>query len=139
LTAAYGLNDSPAALAAWIIEKFRDWADCSGDLYSRFTRDELLSNVTLYWMTETIHSSVRLYFEVAKAPLAFSANDFVHVPCAIARFAEETPFPARGWVERGYNVQRWTELAPGGHFAAAEEPTLLAEDIRAFFRQFRKS
>lgn len=137
-TAAYGLNDSPAALAAWILEKFRDWSDCDGDLYRRFTRDELLSNVTLYWVTETIHSSFRLYYEGRKAPLHFGPGDFVHVPCAIAHFPKEAPFPPRNWVERGYNVQRWTEMPRGGHFAAMEEPELLAEDIHAFFRGFRE-
>jgi pimeloyl-ACP methyl ester carboxylesterase len=136
-TAAYGLNDSPAALAAWMLEKFRDWSDCNGDLYRRFSRDELLSNVTLYWVTETVHSSFRLYYESSKAPLHFGPGDFVHVPCAIARFPKEAPFPPRNWVERGYNVQRWTEMPRGGHFAAAEEPELLAEDLRAFFRGFR--
>jgi len=137
-TAAYGVNDSPAALAAWILEKFRDWADCDEDVYRRFSRDELLANVTLYWMTETIHSSFRLYYEGARSPLHFGPNDFVHVPCGIARFPKEEPFPPRPWVERGYNVQRWTEMPRGGHFAAAEEPELLAEDIRAFFRGLRK-
>jgi pimeloyl-ACP methyl ester carboxylesterase len=136
-TAAYGLNDSPAALAAWIIEKFRDWSDCNGDIYSRFTQDDLLANVTLYWTTETIYSSFRLYWEVARAPLHFAEGDFASVPCAIARFPKEAPFPPRQWVERGYNVQRWTEMPRGGHFAAAEEPELLAEDIRSFIRRLR--
>jgi pimeloyl-ACP methyl ester carboxylesterase len=138
-TAAYGLNDSPAGLAAWILEKFRDWSDCGGDLYRRFTRDELLTNVTLYWMTETIHSSFRLYYEAGRAPLHFGEGDFLAVPCAIARFPKEEPFPPREWIERGYNVQRWTDMPRGGHFAAAEEPEVLAEDIRAFFRSFRES
>lgn len=138
LTAAYGLNDSPAALAAWIVEKFRDWSDCDGDVYRRFTRDELLANVTLYWLSETIYSSFRLYYEGRKAPLQFGPGDFVKVPCAIARFPKEAPFPPRAWVERGYNVQSWTEMLHGGHFAAAEEPELLAQDIRAFFRRFRE-
>jgi pimeloyl-ACP methyl ester carboxylesterase len=136
-TAAYGLNDSPAGLAAWISEKFRNCSDCDGELYRRFTRDELLTNVTLYWMTETIYSSFRLYYESRKAPLQFGLGDFVAVPCAIAHFPKEDPFPPREWIERGYNVQRWTEMPRGGHFAAAEEPELLAEDIRAFFRGFR--
>lgn len=136
-TAAYGLNDSPAALAAWILEKFRDWSDCDGDVYRKFTRDELLANVTLYWMTETIHSSFRLYYESGKAPLHFAAEDRVRVPCAIAHFPREEPFPPRAWIERGYNVRQWTEMPRGGHFAAMEEPELLAKDIRAFFRQFR--
>ena len=133
-TAAYGLNDSPAGLAAWMLEKFREWSDCDGDVYRRFTRDELLANATLYWMTETIHSSSRLYYEGGKAPLRFGPDDFVSAPCAIARFPKELPFPPRDWAERGYNVQRWTEMPGGGHFAAAEEPEALAEDIRAFFR-----
>jgi len=136
-TAAYGLNDSPAALAAWILEKFRSWPDCEGNLERRFTLDELLANVTLYWMTETIHSSFRLYFETRKAPLQFGEGDFVDVPCAIARFPKEEPFPPREWIDRGYNVQQWTQMPSGGHFAAAEEPGLLAEDIRRFFRLFR--
>jgi len=136
-TAAYGLNDSPAGLAAWILEKFREWSDCDGDLYNRFSRDELLANVTLYWMTETIHSSFRLYFEGRKAPLQFGPGDFIQAPCAIAHFPKELPFPPRAWIERGYNIQHWTDMPQGGHFAAAEEPKLLAEDIRAFFRQFR--
>ncbi len=133
----FGLNDSPAGLAAWILEKFREWSDCDGDLYRRFTRDELLANVTLYWMTETIHSSFRLYFEGRKAPLQFGPADFVHVPCAIAHFPKELLFPPREWVERGYNIQHWRDMPHGGHFAAAEEPELLAEDIRTFFRQLR--
>jgi pimeloyl-ACP methyl ester carboxylesterase len=136
-TAAYGLNDSPAGLAAWILEKFREWSDCDGDVYRRFTPDELLANLTLYWMTETIHSSFRLYFEGRRAPLQFGEGEFVHVPTAIAHFPKELPFPPRVWIERGYNVQHWTEMPRGGHFAAAEEPDLLAEGLRAFLRRFR--
>ena len=137
LTAAYGLNDSPAALAAWIISKFRDWADCDGDVERRFTKDELLTNVTLYWMTQTIHSSVRLYYETKKAPVHFQRGEFVRVPCAIARFPKEAPFPPREWIERGYTIQRWTDMPRGGHFAAAEEPELLADDVQAFFQRLR--
>jgi pimeloyl-ACP methyl ester carboxylesterase len=136
-TVAYGLNDSPAALAAWILEKFRDWADCDGDLERRFTKDELLCNVTLYWMTETIHSSCRLYREASQAPLHFAKGDYVHVPCGVAFFPKEAPFPPRTWVERGYNIQRWTDMPSGGHFAAAEEPELLVKDVREFFRGLR--
>jgi len=136
-TAAYGLNDSPAALAAWILEKFRLWADCDGDLAHRFTLDELLTNVTLYWLTQTIPSSFRLYFESRQAPFHLAPGERVTVPTAIARFPKEDPFPIRPWIERGYNVQRWTEMPSGGHFAAWEEPQLLAEDLRTFFRPFR--
>ncbi len=136
-TASYGLNDSPAGLAAWILEKFLKWSDSDGELERRFTIDELLANVTLYWMTQTIHSSFRLYFEGRKAPLQFAEGEFVGVPCAIARFPKEEPFPPRAWIERGYNIQQWTDMPSGGHFAAAEEPALLAQDIRQFFRRFR--
>jgi pimeloyl-ACP methyl ester carboxylesterase len=138
-TAAYGLNDSPAALAAWIIEKCRDWSDCDGDVERRFSKDELLTNVTLYWMTETIHSSCRLYYETKKAPLQFKPDEKVRVPCAIAHFPREAPFPPRRWIERGYNVQQWTEMPRGAHFAAAEEPELLARDIAGFFHNLKST
>ncbi|MGH9480956.1 MAG: epoxide hydrolase family protein [Terriglobales bacterium] len=136
-TAAYGLNDSPAALAAWIVEKFRSWSDCDGEVESRFSRDDLLSNVTLYWLTQTIASSCRLYWETRRAPLRFKPGQSIGVPCGVARFPKEAPFPPRAWVERGYNLQRWSEMPRGGHFAAWEEPELLAQDIRAFFRGLR--
>ncbi len=136
-TPAYALNDSPAGLAAWILEKFREWSDCGGDLYSRFSRDELLTNVTLYLMTETISSSFRMYLAGRRSPLHFSSDDFVRSPCAIACFPQEILIPPREWVERGYNVQRWTKMPRGGHFAAAEEPKMLAADLRTFFRTLR--
>jgi pimeloyl-ACP methyl ester carboxylesterase len=136
-TTAYGLNDSPAGLAAWILEKFHEWSDSSGDLYRHLSRDELLTNVTLYWMTQTISSSCRMYFENRKAPLHFGPGDFVRPPCAVALFPKEVFMPPREWVERGYNIQHWTQMPRGGHFAAMEEPELLAQDIRRFFRRFR--
>jgi pimeloyl-ACP methyl ester carboxylesterase len=136
-TLAMGLNDSPAGLAAWIVEKFREWSDCGGDVEQRFTRDELLTNVMIYWVTETIHSSSRLYYEARKAPLHFRKDERMQVPCGIAHLPLESPFPPREWIERFYNVQHWTEFPRGGHFAAAEEPALLAEDIRRFFRPLR--
>ena len=134
LTLAYGLNDSPIGLCAWIIEKFYGWADCRGNIENVFTKDELLANVTLYWVTETLHSSIRLYNETRKAPLHFTKDDFVKVPVAIASFPLEEPFPPREYIERGFNVQRWTNMPAGGHFASMEEPELLAEDIKDFFR-----
>jgi pimeloyl-ACP methyl ester carboxylesterase len=136
-TLAYALNDSPAGLAAWIVEKFRSWGDCRGDWRTRFTAEELLTNVTIYWITETIGSSMRLYREIARRPLRFADGRRVRTPTGIARFAKEAPFPPRSWVERGYDVVRWTEFGRGGHFAAMEEPELLAEDVRAFFRPLR--
>ncbi|GGH04143.1 epoxide hydrolase family protein [Silvibacterium dinghuense] len=136
-TLSYGLHDSPAGLAAWIVEKFRAWSDCGGDVLRSFTRDRLLANITLYWMTESIGSSFGMYQEGRRTPLRFGAEDFVRAPCGIACFPKEILFPPRAWVERGYNVQRWTEMPRGGHFAAAEQPELLAEDLRAFFRPLR--
>jgi len=137
-TLAYGLNDSPAGLAAWIVEKFRDWGDCGGDAAGRYGMDWLLANVTLYWVTETVHSAARLYFETRKAPLHLGPDDRVRVPTGVARFPGESPFPPREWIERCYDVRRWTAMPRGAHFAALEEPQLLAEDLRAFFRELRE-
>jgi pimeloyl-ACP methyl ester carboxylesterase len=135
-TPAYALNDSPAGLAAWILEKFREWSDCDGDLL-RLDLNDLLTNVTLYWMTGTIHSSFRMYYEGRSAPMHLQPGERVSVPSGIAHFPKELMFPPRSWVERGYNVQRWTEMPRGGHFAALEQPEALAADIRAFFRNTR--
>lgn len=132
LTLAYGLNDSPIGLCAWIIEKFYGWSDCRGNIENVFTKDELLSNVSLYWFTETIHSSIRLYNENSLAPLHFSKNDFINIPVGIARFHKEEPFPPRKFIERGYNIIHWTDIPTGGHFAAMEQPALLANDIIQF-------
>lgn len=137
-TLAYGLNDSPAGLAAWIVEKFREWGGCDGDIERCFTKDELLTNVTIYWATQTIDSSIRLYREAQETPLALREGERVDIPCGIARFPAEAPFPPREWIERGYNVTHWSEMPRGGHFAALEQPELLAEDLRKFFRPLRK-
>lgn len=136
-TLAYALNDSPAGLAAWILEKLRSWSDCGGDVERRFTKDELLTKITLYWVTETINSSMRLYFDRAHAPRPFGPDDRVRVPCAFAMFPADIDHPPREYAERSCNVARWTEMPRGGHFAAFEEPELLAEDMRDFFRSMR--
>lgn len=133
ITAAYGLNDSPLGLCAWIIEKFEAWSDNDNDLEKVFSKDELLANVTLYWLTETIHSSMRIYHENSFQPLIFGENDFVKVPTSFARFPKELLVPPRAYVEKGFNIRRWTEMPAGGHFAAMEQPQLLADDIKAFF------
>jgi len=135
LTLGYALNDSPVGLCAWIVEKFYGWSDCNGNIENVFTKDELLSNVSLYWFTETIHSSIRLYNENSRAPLHFSKNDFINIPVGIARFHKEDPFPSRKFIERGYNVQHWTDIPRGGHFAAMEQPELLANDIIQFAKE----
>ena len=136
-TLGYGLNDSPAGLAAWIVEKFRTWSDCDGDLEKIFSKDELLANITLYWVTETINSSVRLYYESMRSGRAGFTQGRVEVPTGCAIFPKELYKPPRKWVERHYNVTRWTEMEIGGHFAAMEQPDLLVDDLRAFFRALR--
>ena len=137
-TLAYGLTDSPAGLAAWILEKWRSWGDTGGDLEHRFSRDFLLTIVTLFWVTQTIASSIRGNFDNdnRRFRVAMGPEDFVNVPTGIAAFFNnfvDEGTPPREWAERLYNVQRWTSMPSGGHFAAAEEPELLARDIAAFF------
>ncbi len=137
-TLAYGLNDSPAGLAAWIIEKFRAWSDCNGNVERRFSKDELLTNLTIYWVTETINSSIRLYYEHSHHyGKSAEATLPIEVPTGVTLTVEPVAKAPMEWAKRTYNVQRWTELPRGGHFAAFEEPELLAEEIRAFFRTFR--
>jgi pimeloyl-ACP methyl ester carboxylesterase len=137
-TAAFGLNDSPVGLAAWLVEKLRAWSDCDGNLERRFTKKQILTHISLYWFTQTIHSSMRLYLESASTPLRLEEGERISPPTALTVFPKEAPSPPKEWVERGYNLQRWTEMPRGGHFAAMEEPALLAEDIRAFFRPLRR-
>jgi microsomal epoxide hydrolase len=132
MTLAYGLNDSPAGLAAWIVEKFRAWSDSDGDVEKKFTKDELLTNVTIYWVTETAPSSVRIYYE-NRIDTGLSGR--VEVPFACARFPREmfAIVPTK-WLEAQYNLQQLTDMPSGGHFAALEEPQLLVDDVRKFFR-----
>jgi pimeloyl-ACP methyl ester carboxylesterase len=137
-TLGYGLNDSPAGLAAWLVEKYRSWSDCGGDVERRFTKDELLTQVTLYWVTETINSANRLYYERDRHPRAFGPDDRVRVPTAVTIFPGDIDRPPREWGERVYNVRRWTVMPRGGHFSALEEPELMAQDIREFFRPLRR-
>ncbi len=136
-TLGYGLNDSPVGLAAWIIEKFRTWSDCAGDVESVFTRDQLLTNIMLYWVTQTAPSSARLYYESRQRPLGLSRSNRVEPPVAVAVFPKEIAMPPRALAERGLNIARWTEMPRGGHFAAMEQPELLAKDLREFFRPLR--
>jgi pimeloyl-ACP methyl ester carboxylesterase len=136
-TLAYGLTDSPAGLAAWIVEKFRSWSDCGGDVERRFSKDELLTNLTIYWATGTINSANRRYFERDAEPRDLGPDDRVRVPTAVTIFPADIDKPPREWGERVYDVRRWTEMPQGGHFAAFEEPELLANDIQEFFRPLR--
>ena len=136
-TLAYGLTDSPVGLAAWIVEKFRTWSDCGGDVERRFTKDELLTNIMMYWVTGAINSSFWPYYDRRHAPWPIPDGAHIAVPTAYAAFPREIVRPPRAWAERVYNIRRWTPMPAGGHFAALEEPEALVADIRAFFRELR--
>ncbi len=137
-TLAYGLTDSPVGLAAWIVEKFRTWSDCDGDVERRFTKDVLLTNVMLYWITGAINSSFWPYYSRHHGPWPIPENRRIEVPTAYAEFPREILHQPRAWAERQYNLTRWTTMPAGGHFAALEEPQALATDIREFFRPLRE-
>jgi pimeloyl-ACP methyl ester carboxylesterase len=127
----YGLQDSPAGLAAWIVEKFREWSH--GDIREAFTFDRLLDNITAYWVTGTAASAGRIYWEMRQAGRDALPAGKVDVPTAIAMFPGELVYPPRSWVEAAYDVVRWTTPAKGGHFAAMEAPAEYVDDVRSFF------
>jgi epoxide hydrolase len=135
-TLGYALEDSPVGVGTWIVEKFRAWSDCDGDVESSFTRDQLITNVMLYWLTGTAHSSARLYYENRQSG-NFAIGGHVDVPTGAAIFPREIIRPPRNWVEHHYNLTHWSEMPRGGHFAAMEEPELFVDDVRAFFRTVR--
>jgi microsomal epoxide hydrolase len=136
-TLAYGLTDSPVGLAAWIVEKFRAWSDCEGNVERRFSKDELLTNITIYWVTGAIGSSFWPYYARLHGKWPLPDGVRVEVPCGYAAFPKEIVRPPRAWAEKVFNIQRWTVMRAGGHFAALEEPEALAADLRAFFRPLR--
>lgn len=137
-TLGYALNDSPAGLMAWIVEKWRAWTDPTGDLEEHFSKDELLTNVMIYWVTETANSAARSYYERAHDDRRLKPDDRIRVPTGVALSTESVQRVPREWAERRYaDIRRWTEFDVGGHFLAAERPELLAGEIREFFRQFR--
>ncbi|MFL5261855.1 MAG: epoxide hydrolase family protein [Anaeromyxobacteraceae bacterium] len=141
-TAAVALNDSPAGLAAWIVEKFQEWSDCGGDPERCYTKDELLTNVMLYWVTGTIESSFQPYHDVmsvTRPPQGSAPNERSGVPAGFAIFPKDLSTPPREWAERFFDVRRWTEARSGGHFAALEAPAVLARELREFFRPFRRA
>jgi len=134
-TLSYALNDSPVGLAAWLIEKFQSLSDCNGVIETRFTKDELLTNIMIYWVTQTIPSSIRTYYENARIPPPLKKGERIEVPAGISLFKGNKP-PIE-WVERSLNVQHWTDMPRGGHFAAMEEPALLAADMQLFFQAIK--
>ena len=132
----YGLEDSPVGLAAWIVEKFRAWSDCDGDVERSFTKDQLLTNVMVYWVTRTATSSTRLYYEMRQAGRS-ALPEAIEVPTGVAEYPGEITHLPRAWVEARYPVTYWNALPRGGHFAAMEVPDLYVDDVRAFFRTVR--
>ena len=136
-TIGYLLDDSPAGLAGWIVEKFREWSDCDGDPERSFTKDQLLTNVMVYWVTRTATSAARLYWEMRVAGRATLPQVRVTVPTGVANYPREVARSRRDWTERKYNIVHWTYPERGGHFAAMEVPDLFVADVRAFFRLVR--
>ena len=135
LTLAQGLSDSPSGLLSWLVEKWRAWSDSDGVLSSRFSDADILTWTSLYWFTGAISTSFRPYYEHhhrMRAPV-----ERVEVPTALAVFPRDLARPPRRWAERTYNITRYTTMPRGGHFAAHEEPALLAEDIADFFHDLR--
>ena len=138
-TLGVALADSPVGLASWIVEKFQAWSDCGGDPLKRFSMDTLLDNIMIYWLTGTAGTSTWLYRGAAEQkPRTLPEGAKVETPTGFAAFpADIAPAPPREWIERAFNLRRHTIMPSGGHFAALEEPELLVEDIRAFFRPLR--
>lgn len=133
-TLGYGLADSPVGQLAWIVEKFWDWADCDGHPENAVSRDELLDNVMVYWVTNTAASSARLYWE---SFAVWGGGGRVELPTGVAAFPGELLKAPRSWCEPAYNITHWTDMPRGGHFAAFEQPELFVEDLRAFFATVR--
>jgi pimeloyl-ACP methyl ester carboxylesterase len=143
-TLGYALNDSPAGLAAWISQSFYSWSDHDGNIENAFSKDELLTNLTIYWATQTINSAIRIYYEAMKTIMNAKYNPLVkfnpfdrtgkkpEVPAAFALFPKDLVNAPKDFAERIFNVQQWTEMPEGGHFAAMEQPVLLSNDIRNF-------
>ena len=133
-TLGYGLVDSPVGQMAWIIEKFWSWMDCDGHPENTLTRDELLDNVMLYWLTASGASSARLYWESFGS---FGGGDKVELPTGVASFPKEIIRSPRRWCEESYNITHWTTMPRGGHFGAFEQPELFINDLRIFFKTIR--
>ncbi|MBL26062.1 MAG: hypothetical protein CMM50_00730 [Rhodospirillaceae bacterium] len=134
-TLAFGLTDSPAGLAAWIVEKFRTWSDCGGEIERAISRDHMLANISLYWFTGAIGSSFWPYYARMHGPWPIPDGETVNVPTGYCQSPHEILRPPRSLAARTFaDIRRWTELGKGGHFAALEQPDVLAGEVQAFFR-----
>jgi pimeloyl-ACP methyl ester carboxylesterase len=138
-TLANALNDSPVGLASWIVEKRRTWSDCGGEVERRFSKDELITTVMLYWLTESYGSSARYYYESAHQPWQPSHHrvPVVEAPSGIVVFENDIIGMPRRWAERYFDLRRFTRVPRGGHFGAAEEPEIMVRELREFFRPLR--
>jgi pimeloyl-ACP methyl ester carboxylesterase len=138
-TIGYALDDSPVGLAAWIVEKFRTWSDCDGDVERSFTKDQLIDNLMLYWLTATAHSAARMYFEFDKGLKAGTLDLFSKVtqPVGYARYPKEIMRTSRRWAEAQYPIAHFADMPRGGHFAAFEVPDLYVSDVREWARSLR--
>lgn len=136
-TVAYALNDSPAGLASWIVEKFRLWSDAGEDLLQVFPADMLIDNLNLYWSTQTIASSMRYYYEARHFRAPLQVGDHVAVPTAVCMWPKDLVVAPRAYAERFYNVRQYTLQPRGGHFPAWEQPALYAADVRKFVRTLK--
>jgi microsomal epoxide hydrolase len=136
-TVAFALSDNPLGTAAWIVEKFKVWSDSGNDIESAFTKDQLLTNVMLYLVTDTIGSSV--WFYRGSADDGPAAREKTAVPTGFAAFPKEMPAlqPPRSMLERDFNLTQYTKMPRGGHFACLEQPQLFVDDVRAFFHKLR--
>ncbi len=139
LSLAYGLNDSPVGLAGWICEKFQAWSDCDGDPLNAFTRDELLDNVMIYWLSGCLYPSIRFYWAHRQAPPIAVRPERVEIPTGMTIFPKEVMRPPRSAVARKYDLRQWNEAERGGHFPALEAPEVLIDDLRRFFRPLRRA
>ncbi len=138
-TLGYALTDSPIGLAAWMLEKFRAWSDCADVPEDAIALDDLITDVMIYWVTDTATSAARFYSGSRERPFHLDPGQRVRPPCGVVTLPRELPMPPRSWAERAFNIVHWTQLPRGGHFAALEQPALLADDIRTFFRPLRGS
>jgi pimeloyl-ACP methyl ester carboxylesterase len=134
MSLAIAQSDSPAGIAAWITEKFRTWSDCNGDVESVYTKDQLLTNIMFYWATNSVASAANMYYEARREGAGIAQ---IKVPVGVAMFPQELARSPRSWAEGRLNIRQWTEMPRGGHFAALEQPKLLLEDVRSFFRPLR--
>ena len=136
----YALNDSPAGLAAWILEKFHGWTDmpqgAEGNLDDFFSKDELLTNISIYWFTESITSSMRIYYENRAVP-QIKPTGYINVPTGVALFPAEIYITPRAWAEAAYDIRHWAQLEKGGHFAALEQTQTYLDELNTFFRLLR--